>query len=834
MDKIKYSQAVADIIKEAYKIAIRNSNVEVTELHLLSAILQNTSSDIVPTITDLGIIVKSLSDDVQSAISKLKSPKGVSNLYVSKSYQKVLILSQEISRAMYDNIVSVKHLMLALLKDEGMASAKISSIHHLTYDILDNELAKKMSDDISKGISKEALITLEKYGRNLTKEAIDKRLDPIIGRDEETTSAIRVLCRRIKNNPVLIGDAGVGKTAIVEGIVQRIVKNDVPEILRDKIVFALDMTALIAGAKYRGDFEDRLKSILEIVKNSNGKIILFIDELHNIIGTGNTSGTMDTSNILKPMLSRGQILTIGATTIDEYKLYIEKDSALDRRFQKILVEEPDNNTTVCILRGIKSKYENHHKVKISDDAIIEAVKLSKRYIAHRKLPDVAIDIIDEASAMVRMYADELPQEIDDLNRKILQLEMQKIVLKKEDYNVLNHRLIDIEKNISIQKEKFDKKMDLYQKERERQEDIYKLNAQLELLNIQIENEKNIQNFEKLENLIKESEDIFYKIQKISEINPYYNIKTQVTKREIKEIVSKISGMRTQDIEKDEVENIYSIKNDIQKYFVGNEKILDTISNAYMRAKTGLIKSNKPILSLFLYGISGTGKSYLSSVIADSIFDGDRSLISLDMTEFSDKSSITKILGAPPGYIGYELGGELTESIRTRPYSIIVFENIDKACVEILSVVIKIIEQGVIVDSKGRDIDFRNTIVICTSTIKKDEVINEVLYQRLSNYVDNSFEMEILDEKNMKKLASIKLDILSQELLESNIYISFDDDLLEYLSKVSYYDNSNTRKLNKVIEEDIVTKIAMKSLKKEIKDFDRINIQLDEDNNIIVK
>ena len=382
MDKIKYSQAVADIIKEAYKIAIRNSNVEVTELHLLSAILQNTSSDIVPTITDLGIIVKSLSDDVQSAISKLKSPKGVSNLYVSKSYQKVLILSQEISRAMYDNIVSVKHLMLALLKDEGMASAKISSIHHLTYDILDNELAKKMSDDISKGISKEALITLEKYGRNLTKEAIDKRLDPIIGRDEETTSAIRVLCRRIKNNPVLIGDAGVGKTAIVEGIVQRIVKNDVPEILRDKIVFALDMTALIAGAKYRGDFEDRLKSILEIVKNSNGKIILFIDELHNIIGTGNTSGTMDTSNILKPMLSRGQILTIGATTIDEYKLYIEKDSALDRRFQKILVEEPDNNTTVSILRGIKSKYENHHKVKISDDAIIESVKLSKRYIAH--------------------------------------------------------------------------------------------------------------------------------------------------------------------------------------------------------------------------------------------------------------------------------------------------------------------------------------------------------------------------------------------------------------------------------------------------------------------
>lgn len=834
MDNIKYSQAVADIIKEAYKIAIKNSNVEVTELHLLSAILQNTNSDIVHIITDLGIIVKGLDEDIQVAISKLKSPKGVSNLYVSKSYQKVLILSQEISRVMYDNIVSVKHLMLALLKDEDMASSKIANIYHLNYDILSKELAKQMSEDISTGVSKEALKTLEKYGRNLTKEAIDKKLDPIIGRDEETQSAIRILCRRIKNNPVLIGDAGVGKTAIVEGIVQRIVKKDVPDILSDKIVFSLDMASLIAGTKYRGDFEDRLKSILEIIKDSNGKIILFIDELHNIIGTGNTSGTMDTSNILKPMLARGEILTIGTTTIDEYKLYIEKDSALDRRFQKILVEEPDNNTTISILRGIKSKYESHHKVKISDDAIIEAVKLSKRYLTQRKLPDVAIDIIDEASAMVRMYADELPQEIDELNRKILQLEMQRIVLKKEDDDISNHNLIEIEKEISTQKEKFDNKMHLYQKERERQENLYKLNAQSELLNIQIDYAKSTKDFEKLELLIRQSEDVSDKLKNINDIKPYYPIKTQVTKIEVKEIVSKLSGMKTQDIQKDELENISSIKNEMQKYLVANEKILDTISNAYMRSKTGLIKSSKPILSLFLYGISGTGKSYLSNVIADSIFDGDRSLISLDMTEFSDKSYITKILGAPPGYIGYELGGELTESIRTRPYSIVVFENIDKACVEVLSIIFKILDKGMIVDSKGRNIDFRNTIILCTSTIKKEENIDEMLYQILSNYVDNIFEMEILDEENMRKLSNIKLDILSKELLESNIYMSFDDDVIDYLSKISYDEMSNTRKLNKIIEENIVTQIAMKTLKKEIKDFDKVKIQLDEYKNIVIK
>ncbi|MGO3018613.1 MAG: AAA family ATPase, partial [Anaerococcus sp.] len=423
MDITKYSQSSVDIIKSANKIAIRKNNSEVTDLHLFYSILLNPSQNIKLYLKDSDINLQILKEDVEKAIDKLKSLKGVSNLYVSRSYQKVLLISEEISRNLFEDAIYIEHIFLALLKDMDTQSSKLAMLYEIDYESFMQFLSRKFNEAFIEGVAQETLSNLEKYGRNLTKEAIEEKMDPVIGREEEIRSAIRVLSRRIKNNPVLIGEAGVGKTAIVEGLVQRIVKGDVPDNLKGKIVLSLDMASLVAGTKYRGDFEDRLKNILQTIKESEGKIILFIDEIHNIIGAGNTSGTMDTANILKPMLARGEILTIGATTIEEYKKYIEKDAALDRRFQKILIEEPSIETSISILRGINGKYEKHHMIKISDTALVDAVRLSKRFLSYRKLPDVAIDVIDEAAALARMTRDQMPIDIDNLHRSLVQLEM---------------------------------------------------------------------------------------------------------------------------------------------------------------------------------------------------------------------------------------------------------------------------------------------------------------------------------------------------------------------------------------------------------------------------
>ena len=471
MDIKKYSQAAVDVINHANKIAIRYGNSEVTDLHLLYAILQNPNNQIEEFLKESSVNFQQLKDDVENALTRIRSAKGVSNLYVSRSYQKVLLVAEELCRNLFEEKINLDHIFLSLLKETETTSSKILGKHDLDYENFMQFVSRKFNEQFLNGIAKETIASLEKYGRNLTKEAIEGKLDPVIGRGEETRSSIRVLSRRIKNNPILIGEAGVGKTAIVEGIVQRIVKGDVPDNLKNRIVFSLDMTSLVAGTKFRGDFEDRLKKILETVKGSDGKIILFIDEIHNIIGAGNTSGTMDTANILKPMLARGEILIIGATTIEEYKKYIEKDGALDRRFQKILVDEPSVETSISILRGIKSKYEKHHMVKISDAALVDAVKLSKRFLSYRKLPDVAIDVIDEACALTRMTKDQKPVEIDNLNRALIQAETEKIALMDETDNISRDRVLEKEKEIEDLKATLEEKTQLYEKEKERQEQI---------------------------------------------------------------------------------------------------------------------------------------------------------------------------------------------------------------------------------------------------------------------------------------------------------------------------------------------------------------------------
>ena len=525
MDIKKYSQAAVDVINHANKIAIRYGNSEVTDLHLLYAILQNPNNQIEEFLKESSVNFQQLKDDVENALTRIRSAKGVSNLYVSRSYQKVLLVSEELCRNLFEEKINLDHIFLALLKENFMQF-----------------VSRKFNEQFLNGIAKETIASFEKYGRNLTKEAIEGKLDPVIGRGEETRSSIRVLSRRIKNNPILIGEAGVGKTAIVEGIVQRIVKGDVPDNLKNRIVFSLDMTSLVAGTKFRGDFEDRLKKILETVKDSDGKIILFIDEIHNIIGAGNTSGTMDTANILKPMLARGEILIIGATTIEEYKKYIEKDGALDRRFQKILVDEPSVETSISILRGIKSKYEKHHMVKISDAALVDAVKLSKRFLSYRKLPDVAIDVIDEACALTRMTKDQKPVEIDNLNRALIQAETEKIALMDETDNISRDRVLEKEKEIEDLKATLEEKTQLYEKEKERQEQILLYEKELEGIIADIEMAQNEHNIDELDEKMKSKKLVEGKLSKLNDKEAYYPLSTSVTSSEVKEIVSKLSGM----------------------------------------------------------------------------------------------------------------------------------------------------------------------------------------------------------------------------------------------------------------------------------------------------
>lgn len=820
MDISRYSQAAINIINESNQVAIRNNNNEVTDLHIFYTILLNPNKNIKDYFKERGVILQNLKEDVKNAISKLRSLKGVSNLYVSRSYQRVLLISEEISRNLYEEKVTIEHLFLALLRENDIASAKLAMSFKVDYESFMRYVSKKFNEAFLSGVSQETMLNLERYGRNLTKEIIEGKLDPVIGRDEETRSAIRVLTRRIKNNPVLIGEAGVGKTAIVEGIAQRIVRGDVPDNLKEKIVFSLNMTALIAGAKYRGDFEERLKKLLDIIKDSDGKIILFIDEIHNIMGSGNTSGTMDTANILKPMLARGEILTIGATTIEEYRKYIEIDGALDRRFQKILIEEPSIEDSIAILRGLKKKYENHHMVKITDGALIEAVKLSKRFLTERKLPDVALDVIDEACALVRMARDQKPEELDNLHRNIVKLEMEKIALKDEVDSVSKDRLSEKEREIEKLEALLKHRTELYNLEKKRQEDILLNEKEIEDINLQVEEAKELHDFKKLDELIVAQKRIEKKVKSLIKINPYYPIHTKVTDNEVKEIISKISGMPKVNLQLNKLEKLDEIKNSMKEEFVGENELIDKIVNTYMISESGLINRDKPIGSFLICGSSGSGRSYLAEVVSRNLFDGRTSLIRFDMSEFSEKASITKLIGAPPGYVGYEKGGALTEALRTKPYSVILFKNIENAHREVQSLIMQIIQDGKVKDNKGREINFKNTIIILTTTCGVGENckdINKNFGFQIDNYVDYVFYLKSLTPGTIKKLIQYNLNEVTKLLKDSRIELNITDEFIENLTSYVLKEKMGAREIKKYIEHEIYFLICKKKLENQTDD-----------------
>lgn len=830
MDISKYSQATVNIIRTSNQVAIKNNNVEVTDLHLFYSILLNPENSIREYLKEMGVNLQALKEDVEKALDRLKSVKGINGLYTSRSYQKVFLMSEEISRSLYEENISTIHILLALLKEMDMASAKLGNLYGLNYNTFRNFIANKFNEAFLNGISKETMIELNKYGRNLTQEALDGKLDPVIGREEEIRSAIRVLSRRIKNNPILIGEAGVGKTAIVEGIVQRIVKEDVPDNLKEKIIFSLDMTALIAGAKYRGDFEERLKRILEIIRDSDGKIILFIDEIHNIIGSGSSSGTMDTANILKPMLARGEVLTIGATTIEEYRKYMEVDKALDRRFQKILVEEPSVETTIAILRGIKSKYENHHMVQITDIALTEAVKLSKRFLPDKKLPDVAIDVIDEACALVRMVRDQKPEELDNLHRNIVQLEMEKIALKDEKDLISKNRRLDKERKIIELENKLEQCTKLYNLEKQRQESILINERELSLLQLDIEEAKAKHKFDSLDSLLNSEKQIRLKLQNLEHTEPYYHLQTKVTVDEIKEIISKLSGMPKVKLQLNKLNSLDVIRNKLKEEFIGSDDMLDKIVNTYMISEGGIVANDRPVGSFLICGDSGSGKNYVGELISKYLFDGSNSLIRFDMSEFSEKSSVTKLIGAPPGYVGYDQGGVLTEAIRTKPYSVIIFSNIENAHQEVHSLITQIIKSGKLKDNKGRTIDLRNAMIFLTMTIQGlnyDQDIKSQLKTGIDKYVDYVFYLDKLENKDIKRLINLYLKKLSDDLLEHQIQVIWTEEFLDKFVESIDKENMDAREIKKVIEHEIYLLICEKYMGQELESLEKISLDIKE-------
>ncbi|MGI5949401.1 ATP-dependent Clp protease ATP-binding subunit [Peptoniphilus sp.] len=827
MDITKYSQLSVDVINMANKIAIRNNNSEVTDLHLFYSILLFEDKNIKEYLKESEVNIVKLKNDAENAVKKLKSLKGISSLYVSRSYQKVLLISEEISRNLFEDSIYVEHIFLALLRDENMASAKLANLYGISYEGFMQFLSKKFNEDFMNGVSKETIASLEKYGRNLTREALEGKLDPVIGREEETRSALRILSRRIKNNPILIGEAGVGKTAIVEGIVERIVKGDVPDNLKGRIVFSLDMASLVAGTKYRGDFEDRLKRILEVIKDSDGKIILFIDEIHNIIGAGNTSGSMDTANILKPMLARGEILTIGATTIDEYKKYIEKDSALDRRFQKILVEEPSVDTSIAILRGIKAKYEKHHMVKISDAALVDAVKLSKRFLSYRKLPDVAIDVIDEAAALTRMARDQMPEEIDNLNRNIMQLEMEKVALKGESDSLSRDRILEKEVEIEKLERELKEKTHLYELERDRQDEILLNEKELEDIENEIEISKSEHNLKKLDENLEAKKIVCEKLQELSLIKAYYPLNTKVTSSEVKEIVSKLSGMPKVKLKLNKLDNIEEIRTKMKSEFAGGDEMIDEIINTYLISESEIFKRTRPVGSFLIAG-RGSGKSYIAELISKYLFDGDASLIRFDMGEFGEKSSVTKLIGAPPGYVGYEVGGVLTETLRTKPYTVVVFNNIDKAHKEIQSLISQIISEGKLKDNKGRDIDLKNTIIVLTTSLEDEEEVLKNL-ELIAKKVDYVFYLDELDEEAINKLIRINLNKLSEDLKDSHILLQYDLKFLENMTNYALDYKMGVHDIKRFIEREIYLIISKKYLEIQSDELLKLTLKFDDGN-----
>ncbi len=758
MNSQQFTQKSLEAIQTSQAMAKENRNPTIMPEHLLYALIDQDGGLIPSLLGKMQTDSNAILSELDTAISQLPTVGNQSEIYLSKEAERVINEAQKQAKSMGDEYVSVEHLMLGIFSAATPAVKKILSDHGITKSAFIKELSKVKSSPVTGDNPEDTYDALGKYGTDLVERARKNELDPVIGRDSEIRNVIRILSRKTKNNPVLIGEPGVGKTAIAEGLAQRIVRGDVPDGLKDKTIFSLDMGALIAGAKYRGEFEERLKAVLEEIRRSEGKILLFIDELHTIVGAGKTEGSMDAGNLLKPMLARGELHCIGATTLDEYRKYIEKDAALERRFQPVQVDEPTVEDTISILRGLKERYEVYHGVRIHDNALVAAATLSDRYISDRFLPDKAIDLVDEACAQVRTEIDSMPEELDGVRRKIMQLEIEEMALKKEEDQLSRERLEKLREELANLKESYNAKKALWETEKKAVDSVKELKARIEQLNADIENAQRNYEYEKAAKLrysdLPALEKQLEEAEKASEESKQNTmVHDTVTEEEISSIVARWTGIPVARLMEGEREKLLHLDSYLHKRIVGQDEAVQKVTEAILRSRAGISDPNRPIGSFLFLGPTGVGKTELAKSLAECLFDDEHNIVRIDMTEYMEKFSVSRLIGAPPGYVGYDEGGQLTEAVRRKPYSVVLFDEIEKAHPDVFNILLQILDDGRITDSQGRTVDFKNTIIILTSNlgsqylldgIESDGNISEQAKASVMDELHRSFRPEFLN------------------------------------------------------------------------------------------
>ena len=839
MNAEKFTQKTIETINTAQAMAQENQNQYLTPAHLLYALIDQDGGLIGSLLGKMGADCDAMLGELDEEIRKLpKVSGGNGEVYASPETSKLLRFAEKAAEKLGDEYVSVEHLMLGMFSEGGPAVRRILSDHGVTREAFNTALAKVKTGPVTSDNPEDSYDALTKYGTDLVQRAREQKLDPVIGRDTEIRNVIRILSRKTKNNPVLIGEPGVGKTAIAEGLAQRIVRGDVPEGLRDKTIFSLDMGALIAGAKYRGEFEERLKAVLEEIRRSEGRIILFIDELHTIVGAGKTEGSMDAGNLLKPMLARGELHCIGATTLDEYRKYIEKDAALERRFQPVMVNEPTVEDTISILRGLKERYEIFHGVRIHDNALVAAATLSNRYITDRFLPDKAIDLVDEACAMIRTEIDSMPSELDDLRRKIMQLEIEEMALKKEDDQLSRDRLAKLSAELAELKDKFNAMKSRWEAERGSVDEVKQIKGDIERVHGEIEAAQMALEYEKaarlkysdLPELEKKLAEAEARAEKRSGENTL--VHDTVTEEEIAGIVAKWTGIPVSKLVEGEREKLLHLDEVIHKRVVGQDEAVRLVTEAIQRSRAGISDPNRPIGSFLFLGPTGVGKTELAKSLAECLFDDERNMVRIDMTEYMEKFSVSRLIGAPPGYVGYDEGGQLTEAVRRHPYSVVLFDEVEKAHPDVFNILLQILDDGRITDSQGRTVDFKNTIIILTSNlgsqyllegIGPDGSISEEAQSAVMHELKGAFRPEFLNrldeiimfkpltKENLRGIIDIMVEGLRSRLADKTLSLELTDAAKDLIIERGYDPLYGARPLRRCLQSGAETLIAKKLL-----------------------
>lgn len=863
MNPEKYTKRSLEAIKQAEELMLENGNAQIEQQHILLSLCRQQEGFIGRIFDNMNVSpaeVEAAAEQAIGAIAKVSgSGRMKDSIYVSADVEKMMLAAEKTASDMGDEFVSVEHILLAMIDNPNTAVSSIFKRFNINRNAVLSTLSKvRGATRVTTDSPEETYEALKKYGTDLVERARNQKGDPVIGRDEEIRNVIRILSRKTKNNPVLIGEPGVGKTAIAEGLAQRIVRGDVPASLKDKTVFSLDMGALIAGAKYRGDFEERLKAVLSEVKSSDGRIIMFIDELHTIVGAGKTEGAMDAGNLLKPMLARGELHCIGATTLDEYRKYIEKDPALERRFQPVLVNEPTVEDTIAILRGLKDRYEVYHGVKITDGAIIAAATLSNRYITDRFLPDKAIDLVDEACAMIRTEIDSMPTELDIVRRRIIQLEIEEAALKKEKDELSATHLREIQSELAENRDKFAEMQTRWESEKGEIEKVQKLREQIEELNAKIELAEREYDLNRAAELkYGRLPPLQSQLSELEKQNHNKNtlLRDKVTDEEIARIVERWTGIPVSRLVEGEREKLLGLADILHKRVIGQHEAVEAVTDAIVRSRAGVNDKNRPIGSFMFLGPTGVGKTELAKALAESLFDDEKNMIRIDMSEYMEKFSVSRLVGAPPGYVGYEEGGQLTEAVRRHPYSVVLFDEIEKAHPDVFNILLQVLDDGRITDSQGRTVDFKNTVLIMTSNIGSNLLLDGIdqsgeirpdTREKIMGLLKTSFRPEFLNrldeivfykpltEDNIAKIASLQIEALNRRLMDKQLKCVVTPEAMRYIVENGFDPQYGARPLKRYIQRNVETLLSRRIIEGSVEAGNILTVDLNKSGELFIK